>query len=94
MRFAGTVDIFDHASRQATNYRSTHRRRDGLDRFKIALGTNREPRFDDIDAHRFEMPGDFDFFQERERRAGRLLTITQRRIENLDGIHCRSCGKK
>ena len=62
-------------------------RGDGADRFEIALGADREAGFDDVDAHRFEVAGDLQLFRQREGRAGGLLAVSQRRVENSNRFH-------
>ena len=56
------------------------------DRFEIALRGNREPGFDDIDAHLVEKLGNFDLLFEGHGRAGALLAVAQRRVENTHSI--------
>ncbi len=86
-RFAGAVDILGRAAGQAADGAAGEFRRDGVDRFKVAIGTDGEAGFDDVDAHRFKKPCDLQLFRLGERGAGGLFTIPQRRIEDSHCIH-------
>ena len=57
------------------------------DCFKIAGRSHRETGFDNIHTKIFQLPGDFQFFLNIQRSAGRLFAVSQGRIENNDFIH-------
>ena len=58
-------------------------RRHGLE---IAIGGDREAGLDDIDAHRVEDFGNLQLFFERHGRAGALLAVAQRGVEDIDAV--------
>ena len=49
-----------------------------------------KPGFDDINSHRFKVPGNLQFFRKGERRPGRLFAVTQGRIKYSNRFHSRS----
>ena len=56
---------------------------DGLE---IALAGDREAGLDDVDAHGVKKVRDFELFLEAHRRAGALLAIAQRGVEDEDAV--------
>ena len=56
------------------------------DRGEVALGRDGEARLNDVDAERLELGGDAQLFLEVHRAAGRLLPVTQGRVEDADVI--------
>ena len=72
------------AARQSADDRMPGELGDLRHRLEIAFGGDREARLDDVDAHVVEKLGDLQLFLERHRRAGALLAVAQRRVENDD----------
>ncbi len=67
------------------------RRGDRLDRVEVAVRAGREAGFDHVDLHPLELLRDADLLFLRHRRAGRLLAVTQGRVENDQFVcHVRS----
>ncbi len=61
--FAGPLDVLGRAAGQAADDAVSDLGGDGVDRFKVAVGADGEAGFDDIDAHRLELPGDLQLFR-------------------------------
>jgi hypothetical protein len=57
-------------------------------RLEVAIGGDREAGLDDVDTQLIEHFGDLQLFLEIHRRAGRLLAVAQRRVENDDAVLC------
>ena len=55
----------------------------GARRIQVAGRSDRETRFEDIDAKLFDLVGKLQFFLAIHRKAGRLLAVAQSRVENL-----------
>ena len=80
--FGGAVDIAMAGPSQAADRRSGDQLGYFVDRREVAVRGDRETGLDDVDAHAFEHLGDTQLLFQVHRRAGRLLAVTQRRIEN------------
>ncbi|MNZ81563.1 hypothetical protein D3C78_1002350 [compost metagenome] len=83
-RLGCDVDIFIHATGQATYAAVFNLARDGLHRFKIARRGDREADFHDVDTHSFQRHRDLNLLFHAQAGLQRLFTITQRCIENND----------
>ena len=64
-----------------------HRLGDRLDRLEVAVGRDREAGLDDVDPEAGELLGDLELLGDVERDAGRLLAVSQGRVEDLDRVH-------
>ena len=80
--FGGAFDIHGAGAGEAADNRSLDHLGDLVDRLEIALGGDRETGFDDIDAHRFEQLGNTQLLIQVHGRAGRLLAVAQRGVED------------
>ena len=89
---AGAVDVLRIAARQAAYDRVFHELRDFRDGFEIAVGRGREAGLDDVDAHRVQQLRDFELLVMGHGRAGRLLAVAQRGVEDQYAILFRSRG--
>jgi hypothetical protein len=85
-RVAGAVDVSVDGARQARNGGVLHAASDGGDGLEIAVRGNGEPRLDDVDAHAVEALGDLELLLESHGRAGALLAVAQRGVENDDAV--------
>ena len=85
-RFAGAFDVVWAASRQGSHHGAIKGGRDHAYSFGIRVGGDREARLDHIDAQAIEMPGQLQLFRHAERKAGRLLAIAQRRVEDRHAV--------
>ncbi len=85
--FAGAVDIAGRAAGQAADDAVADLGGDGVNGFEIAVGTDGESGFDDVDAHGFEELGDLQLFRAGEGCAGRLLAVAQGGVEDSHGVH-------
>ncbi len=86
-RLPRAVDILETGARQRGDRRAVYRLRDRLDRLEVALGRDREPGLDDVDAEARELFGDLELLGDVERDSGRLLAVPQGRVEDLDRVH-------
>ena len=59
----------------------------GARRFEIAGRGDRETRFENVHAEFFDLPGELQLLLPVHRETGRLLAVTQRRIEDLNRVH-------
>jgi len=69
-------------SRQAGDHRSFDRARDLLHRLEIARRGDWKARLDHVHAQPRQLLGDLQLFLCVQRDAGRLLPVTQRRVED------------
>ena len=79
-------DVLTPASRQRRNRGAAHLAGDLTDRFGVGRGSDREARFDDVNAQRIERARQSDLGGYVERESGRLLPVAQRRIEDDDSF--------
>ena len=79
-------------ARQAGDDRPAHGLGDRLDRLEVAVGRDREPGLDDVDAEARELLGDLELLGDVERDAGRLLAVSQGRVEDHHLVHLNSSG--
>jgi len=61
-------------------------------RLEVALRGDRKAGLDDVDAHALELAGDLELLGLVHRRAGRLLAVAQRGVEDLDVAHAGVAG--
>ena len=73
-----------HGARERGDGRPADGSRDCADAFEIAGGCAREPGLDDVHAEPLELQGDLRLLVRLQGDARRLLTVAQRRIEDLD----------
>src|SRR5262249_43148159 len=71
---------------QAADDRALDPARDRLDRFEIAGRGDREAGLDHVDAEPGELMRDLDLLGSVERDPGRLLAVSQGRIEDVDAV--------
>src|ERR1017187_3419074 len=71
LRYGAMLDFSGHGSR-------------GL---QVSGGGNRETRFDDVHAELLDLPRKLQLFLAIHRKAGGLLAVSQRRVEDLNGFH-------
>ena len=86
-RLPRPVDVLHAGSGERGDDRTAYRAGDGLDRVEVALAGDREPGLDDVDAETGELLGDLQLLADVERDARRLLTVTQRRVEDPHPFH-------
>ncbi len=92
--FARPIDVAEVGASQTANDRVPGELGNLRHGFEVAFRGDREPCFDDVDAHVVEKLGDLQFLLERHRRAGALFAVAQRRVEDDDLVfvalrHCR-----
>ena len=85
----GALDIGGNGARQTGDHRMFGAAGNFRNRFKIAIGGNRKPGFDDIDAHFIKLFCDHEFFLMGHRCAGRLFAIAQGGIKNQNLVLAR-----
>ncbi len=85
-RVAGAVDVGDDGAREAGDRRVLDALGDGGDGLEVAVGGDGEARLDDVDAHAVETVGDLELLLEGHGRAGALLAVAQRGVENDDAV--------
>ena len=85
-RLAGARDVGGDGAGEPGDDGVLHAPRDLADRLEIALRGDREARLDDVDAHLVEEVGDFQLFLERHGRAGALLAVAERGVEDHHAI--------
>jgi hypothetical protein len=61
--------------------------RDRFDGFEVAIGCDRETGLDDVDTQARELVGDLELLGDVERNAGRLLAVSQGRVEDSYRVH-------
>ena len=86
-RLAAAVDVLEAGAGEAGDGRSL----DPLWRSRLTASKSPseaigKPGLDDVDAHLVEQLGDLELLLERHRRAGRLLAVAQRGVEDDDVI--------
>jgi hypothetical protein len=59
---------------------------DRPDAVALARGRDRKAGLDDVDAQPVELAGDLDLLLRVQRDAGRLLAVSERRVEDSDGV--------
>ena len=73
-------------ARQPGDGRVLHALGDRGHGLEVALGGDRKSRLDDVDAHPVEAVGDLELLLEGHGRAGALLAVAQRRVEDDDAV--------
>ena len=85
-RLAGPVDVLLPGARQAGDGGALDPPGDRRDRLEIAVRGDREAGLDDVDAHRVEEIGDLELLLEGHGRAGALLAVAQRGVEDQHAV--------
>ena len=85
-RLPAAVDILEVGARQPADRGLLRQFGDLGDGGEIAVGRDGKSRLDDVDAHVVEQRGDLQLFLVAHGRAGRLLAVAQRRVEDQDAI--------
>ncbi len=85
-RLAGAGDIALDGAGEARDARPLGAPGDFGDGLEIALRGDGEARLDNIDAHRVEQMGDFELGLEGHGRAGALLAVAQRGVEDQNAV--------
>ena len=80
----GAVDVGVDGAREPGNGRILDALGDRAHRLEIALRGNGKARLDDVDAHGVEAVGDLELLLEGHGRAGALLAVAQRGVEDAD----------
>ena len=89
-RFPRAVDILEAGAGEPGDDRAPHRLGDRLDGVEVAVGGDREAGLDHVDPEAGELLGDLQLLGDVERDAGRLLAVSQCRVEDLDRVHVAS----
>ena len=76
------LEILAVTARQARDHGTTNLGGNAANRFGVGRGRDREPGLDDVHAKQIELTGQQELFRHPERESGRLLAVTQRRVEN------------
>jgi hypothetical protein len=91
-----TVDVTAGAPCERRDHRRTAAGADvlgdRLDGLVVALRGDREAGLDDVDVQPGQLVGDLELLLDTQRDAGRLLTIAQGRVEDLDGVRVHRGG--
>ena len=85
-----TIDIWELRAGQRADHAVLDPFCDLVDRLEVTLGSDRETRFDDVDAHLLQEFGDLDFLGHGHGGARRLLAVAKGRVEHDDLVG--SCG--
>ena len=85
-RLAGAGDVGGDGAGEAGDDGVLHAPGDLAHRLEIAVRGDREAGLDDVDAHLVEEVGDLELLLERHGRAGALLAVAQRGVEDYDAI--------
>src|SRR5205814_1004367 len=80
--FRGSEDVAVVGARERADGRLLHMAGNRLDRLEVAVARCREAGLDDIDTQPLELTSDAQLLVLGHRRPGRLLAVTQRRVEN------------
>ena len=86
-RIPGDVDVFWLAAGQPGDHRPLDFQGDAPDRRGVVRGGDGEAGLDDVDAQLGKLERDLDLLVGGERRAGRLLAVTKRRIKDQESVH-------
>ena len=85
-RLGATIDVLEGGAREPADHGVLGALGDLVDGGEIAVRGDREAGLDDVDAHLVEQGGDFELFLVRHGRAGALLAVAQRGVENDDAV--------
>ncbi len=85
-RVPGGVDVGLVRAGEAADHGPFDLAGDRLDRLEVAGRGDREAGLDHVDAEARELLCDLDLLLRVQRDAGRLLAVSQRRVEDLDAI--------
>ena len=80
--FPGAIDVFVVAAGQPADDRAVNVLGDLADRFEVARRGDRETGLDDVDAQVDQGLGDLQLLGQVHARAGRLLAVAERGVEN------------
>ncbi len=83
-RFPSAINILFVAPRQTTDRRAANLLRDLMDGLEIARRCDRKTGLDNVDSQIRQHLCDLELLGNVHARAGRLFTVAQRRVENLD----------
>jgi DNA-binding transcriptional LysR family regulator len=86
----GGVNIFLTGSRERRHFTIADFAGDGADSLQIPGRCDGKSRFDDVDAELFELASQAKLFIPVHRKAGGLLAVAQRCVEDVDRVHLRS----
>src|SRR3954454_802456 len=78
----GAFDVADVCAGEPGDYDTLRALGDEPDRLEVTGRGRRKSRLDDVDTERNQRVRDLQLFVDRHRRAGRLLTIAQCRVED------------
>ncbi len=85
---AGAVDVAGDGAGKTGDSRLLHALRDRRHGLEVAFGGDRKTGFDDVDAHGVEAVGNLELLLEGHGRAGALLAVAQRGVEDDDAVAC------
>ena len=83
-RAGGFFDVLPAAAGERRDDRAPHLTRDLPDRFSVGGRGDRKAGFDDVDAQRIEGPGEGHLGRDAQGKAGRLLAVAKRGVEDQD----------
>ena len=88
--FPASLDVLRHGARQTADGRAMDLLRDLPHSLEVIWRRSGIAGFNDVHLQLGQLPGDGELFLTAEARSGRLLTVSQRRIEDcyLVGRHC------
>jgi hypothetical protein len=89
-RLAGPDDVGLARAREPADHRSPHLAGDEVDGLEIPVGTDGEAGFNDVDAEAGELMRHLQLLLDVHGRAGRLLAVAQRGVEDDDLVLHRS----
>ena len=92
-RLARPVNVAKTCARQAADHRVFSELGDLVDGFEVALRSDGKTSLYDIHAHFVEKLGNLQLFFICHRRAGALLAVAQRGVENNNGVRRGSLGR-
>ena len=84
--FTRLFNVFQRRTGERADRRILHVTCNLFDRFKVALGARRKPRFHHIDPEALQLQGDPKLFFLRHRGTGTLFPVTQRGIKNNEAV--------
>src|SRR5688572_25568118 len=78
------IDVGGNGTRESGDDWPPHRAGHRAHRLVIAIGRNRESRFNDVHAQAIELLSETQLFRRGHAETGGLLAVAKRRIEDLD----------
>ncbi len=85
-RLAGAGDVGGNRAGEPGNDRLLHAPRNLRDSLEIALRSDWEAGLDNVDAHLVQDVGDLELLLQCHRRAGALLAVAERGVEDHDAV--------